>query len=139
MKTKYIEDLKSLQQATYNLNTEMESKLREIVTEYGGEQKLIRTDNQKICDENGEVIDWRTKLYGYVFKDGLNKTVEKKILAITIFENELAVLFEDEYDTLDELTDEEVVELDGWYYVIGWWVLTNATLYNICKTINEYI
>ena len=132
MKT-IIEDLKSLTQKTYDLNSEMEKKLVEIVNECGGENKLIRTDIQRV-NEN-----LRTTIYGYLFDEGLDKTTEHRIMAITIFENELAVLFGEEYEVFGDMTDEEILELDSWHSIFGGLIMSNATLYNLCENIAEYI
>ena len=137
MKT-IIEDLKSLTQKTYDLNSEMEKKLVEIVNECGGENKLIRTDIQRV-NEN-----LRTTIYGYLFDEGLDKTTEHRIMAITIFENdifenELAVLFGEEYEVFGDMTDEEILELDSWHSIFGGLIMSNVTLYNLCENIAEYI
>ena len=37
------------------------------------------------------------------------------------------------------MTDDEILELDDWYTMFGGHIMSNATLYNICENIEEYL
>ena len=37
------------------------------------------------------------------------------------------------------MTDEAILEMDEWYTMFGGYVLSNATLYNLCENIEEYL
>ena len=41
--------------------------------------------------------------------------------------------------TLGGMTDDEILELDDWYTMFGGHIMSNATLYNICENIEEYL
>lgn len=136
---KQIAKLQVLTADAMDLNIRMEKQLVEIVNECGGENKLIRTDKQAQYDENGKLIDWRTTIYGHIFDEGLDRNTEERIMAVAVFENNLAVLFGTEYEVFGDMTDEEILELDNWHTIFGGMIMSNATLYNLCENITEYI
>lgn len=110
-----------------NLNDEMEQAIITIVQANGG---LIRTDNN----------ERRGTIYAFVMDSCMGDVIEKEVLAVSVFDNNLSVLVQwgDLYD-LNELTDKEVLELDNWYTVTGGYVTANATLYNLCDCILDYV
>ncbi len=130
---KQIAKLQVLTADAMDLNIRMEKQLVEIVNECGGENKLIRTDIQR---ENEK---WRTTIYGHIFDESLDRNTEERIMAVTVFENNLAVLFGAEYEVFGDMTDKEILELDNWHTIFGGMIMSNATLYNLCENITEYI
>lgn len=123
--------LKTLVNKQLELNENMEQELCRVVANAGG---LIRTDNNKD----------KTTIYGFTMDDYYGNNVEKKILAVTNFigieENEnLGILLGHIDETLEGMTDEEILELDEWETIFGGEILQNATLYNLCESIYEYI
>jgi hypothetical protein len=93
-------------------------------------KKLIRTDD----DEN------KSSIYAYLFDECFSRYVETRVLAITVFEGRfIGVLLIDDNITLDGMTDDEILELDDWYTIFGGYLMSNATLYNLCENIEEYL
>lgn len=97
--------------------------------------------SQKICDLNDEIeqylvqfvkkhnsfIDtsddeYSTTIYGFIFDEEFQSVFERKIDGIKVEDDVLYILVNDE-----------------WYVVIGGYVVTNATLYNICEGLPEYV
>jgi hypothetical protein len=94
------------------------------------EKELIRTDND---------ID-KSTLYAFVFDDYFTNYTEKKVLAVAVFEGRyVGVLVGENNETLEGMTDEAILELDEWYTIFGGYLLSNATLYNLCENIEEYL
>jgi hypothetical protein len=82
----------------------------------------------------------RTTIYAIEFDEELLKYVERKVIAVTFFNNkEVGVLLGSEYATLDGMTDDEILELDGWYSVFGGYRQQSATLCTLCENIQEYL
>lgn len=125
---KQIEKLQELNADAMDLNIRMEQHLVEIVKANGG---FIRTDNDKNA----------STLYGYVFDDMLESTIERKILGIAVFEDKhLGILLGENYDMFeDSETDEQILERDDWYLIFGGYLMTNATLVCICESITDYL
>lgn len=122
-------------QDTINLNQKMVDCLVDIITTINEENKLIRVD--KRINMQGA---FRTQIYAYVFDMGLEQVTEELVSAIAVFEgNDIGVLLCGGELSLDSLTDEEILELDDWYTIGGGNLICNATLYNICENIEEYI
>ena len=118
--------LRNLKREAYSLNDKMEQVIIKIVKENGG---LVRTDNPKY-----------DTIYGYIFDEGIDTYVERKILALaTCKDNELSILLGAEYTTLDGMTNDEILECEEWDTVMGGMVLANATLLNICEILQEYV
>lgn len=119
--------LEVLLKQAVNLNNEMEQAIITIVQANGG---LIRTDNN----------ERRGTIYAFVMDSCMGDVTEKEVLAVSVFDNNLSVLVQwgDLYD-LNELTDKEILELDNWYTVTGGYVTANATLYNLCDCILDYV
>ena len=120
--------LNQLAKETQVLNEKMEKALVQFVKEHGN---LIRTED---TEENKDVIT------GIVDLEDENGYVERRILAVTTFENTLAVLFAyGAFDSIESFTDDELLELDNWHSVSGGMVLPNATLWALCEFIEEYV
>ena len=122
-------------QDTINLNQKMVDCLVDIIKSVNEENKLIRVD--KRINIQGV---FRSQIYAYVFDMGLEQVTEELVSAIAVFEdNDIGVLLCGGQITLDSLTDEEILELDDWYTIGGGNLICNATLYNICENIDEYL
>lgn len=122
-------------QDTINLNQKMVGCLVDIIESVNEENKLIRVD--KRINVQGV---FRSQIYAYVFDMGLEQVTEEIVSAIAVFEdNDIGVLLCGGEISLDSLTDEEILELDDWYTIGGGNLICNATLYNICENIEEYI
>jgi hypothetical protein len=94
------------------------------------EKELIRTDND---------ID-KSTIYAFVFDDYFTNYTEKKVLAVSVFEGRyVGVLVGENNETLEGMTDEAILEMDEWYTIFGGYLLSNATLYNLCENIEEYL
>jgi hypothetical protein len=121
-----MKKLEQLAKETFALNEKMHNELVAFVKDH---KNLIRTDD----------IENKDAIYGIVDIDG-NGYVEKQIFAVTTFEdNTLGVLFGDDFSSIKNYTDEELLELDIWYSVMGGIVLPNATLWCLCEFIEEYV
>lgn len=107
------------------LNEEMQKAIVDIIDENGG---LIRTDNDTD----------KSTIFGYVYNEEIERYEERKIIALTIFnDKELGVLFGNE--TLNDMTDDEILESGEWYTIFGGFIFANATLVYICQTLEEHI
>ena len=126
---KQNQNLNKLTENVLKLNVQMEKQLIEIVKANGG---LIRTDD----------ADCKDTIFGYVYDDILEKVIEQKVLAVAVFEdNDLGVLMGNTYEMFDDdETDEQILEYDNWHIIQGFGdVVINATLYNICENLWEYL
>ena len=122
------QDLSNSIQAVMNINQDMNTILCGILKSTG--KKLIRTDD----DTN------KSSIYAYLFDECFSRYVETRVLAVTIFEGRfIGVLLIDDNITLDGMTDDEILELDDWYTIFGGYLMSNATLYNLCENIEEYL
>lgn len=118
-----MKKLENLAKEVCTLNDKMHKALVEFVKAHGN---LIRTDND----------DERDIVFGMVDEDDGYGYQEKKINAVTTFENDtLGVFFED----VEDLTDEELLEDCHWHSVMGGMVLPNATLWALCEFLEEYV
>jgi hypothetical protein len=122
------QDLSNSIQAVMNLNQDMNNILVGILK--STDKKLIRTDDDTD----------KSSIYAYLFDDYFTYYEEKRVLAVTIFEGRfIGVLLIEDDTTLDGMTDDEILELDNWYTMFGGYILSNATLYNLCENIEEYL
>lgn len=121
-------DLSNSLQAVRNINQDMNNILCGILKSTG--KKLIRTDDSTN----------KSSIYAYLFDEYFCRYEEKRVLAVTIFEGRfIGVLLIDDNITLDGMTDDEILELDDWHTMFGGLIMSNATLYNICENIEEYL
>jgi hypothetical protein len=122
------QDLINSIQAVLNINQDMNNILVGILK--STDKKLIRTDDDTD----------KSSIYAYLFDDYFTYYEEKRVLAVTIFEGRfIGVLLIEDDTTLDGMTDDEILELDNWYTMFGGYILSNATLYNLCENIEEYL
>ena len=122
------QDLSNSIQGVLNLNQDMNNILVGIIK--STEKELIRTDND---------ID-KSTIYAFVFDDYFTNYTEKKVLAVAVFEGRyVGALVGENNETLEGMTDEAILEMDEWYTMFGGYVLSNATLYNLCENIEEYL
>ena len=122
------QDLSNSIQAVLNINQDMNNILVGILK--STDKKLIRTDDDTD----------KSSIYAYLFDDYFTYYEEKRVLAVTIFEGRfIGVLLIEDDTTLDGMTDDEILELDNWYTMFGGYILSNATLYNLCENIEEYL
>ena len=121
-------DLSNSLQAVRNINQDMNNILCGILKSTG--KKLIRTDDNTN----------KSSIYAYLFDEYFGRYEEKRVLAVTIFEGRfIGVLLIDDNITLDGMTDDEILELDDWHTMFGGLIMSNATLYNLCENIEEYL
>jgi hypothetical protein len=122
------QDLSNSIQAVLNINQDMNNILCGILK--STEKELIRTDNDTD----------KSTIYAFVFDDYLTNYTEKKVLAVAVFEGRyVGVLIGENNETLEGMTDEEILEMDEWYTIFGGYLSSNATLYNLCENIEEYL
>ena len=119
--------LENLVKENRSLNEKMEQAVIKVVKENGG---LVRTDDT----ENSMPI------CGYVFDEESGRYEEWKILALATSENdELKILIGAEYETLDDMTNDEILESNDWYGVMEGMVFATPTLACICEFLGEHI
>ena len=119
--------LEELVKNTIELNLQMEKQLIEFVKEHGN---LIRTDQTYYTDI----------ILGFVYDKIIENYIDKKVLAIAAFGNQLCVLLDELCAELDEdITDEELLESDDWQPITSGMMIVNATLLSICQGISQYI
>lgn len=125
--------LKNFCEKTMEMNKEMHDALVEMVNKNGG---LIRTESNVLKGSS------KNDIYGFVFDEETEMTVEHPIIAVATWENGtvLGVLFDftDGNTTWESESDEDILEDDGWYSLDGGMVLQNATLYNLCENLWQY-
>ena len=111
------------------LSKAMNDELVAYVKSKGG---LIRTDN----------TDDKDTIYGILMDFDLAENAEYPILAVAVFENDTLAILPDltkGYTTIKDMADEELLELSEWHTIYGGYVLINATLYNLCESIEQYV
>jgi hypothetical protein len=122
------QDLSNSIQAVLNINQDMNNILCGILK--STEKELIRTDNDTD----------KSTIYAFVFDDYFENYTERRVLAVTIFEGRsIGVLLGANNETLEGMTDDAILEADEWYTIFGGYLLSNATLYNLCENIEEYL
>jgi hypothetical protein len=122
------QDLSNSIQAVLNINQDMNNILCGILK--STEKELIRTDDDTD----------KSTIYAFVFDDYLTNYTEKKVLAVAVFEGRyVGVLIGENNETLEGMTDEAILEMDEWYTIFGGYLSSNATLYNLCENIEEYL
>ena len=119
--------LRNVVEDAYSLNDKMEQAIIKIVRENGG---LVRTYDTK----------HKIPIYAYVFNEESMKYEEQKILAINVSEDKyLSILIGPEYVTLDDMTNDEVVECSDWYDMNDGIIFATPTLACICEFLDDYI
>lgn len=123
--------LELLTDVARGLNNEMHSALVEFLKEHGG---FIRTDNREGKDT----------MYAYIINIGsAYNTQECAILAVALLgEDQVAILPDYTYDmstNLEGMTDEEVLSSEDWILLMGGECVVNATVYQLCECIEEYV
>jgi hypothetical protein len=122
------QDLNNSIQAVLNINQDMNNILVGILK--STEKELIRTDDDTD----------KSTIYAFVFDDYFTNYTEKKVLAVAVFEGRyVGVLVGENNETLEGMTDDAILEMDEWYTIFGGYLLSNATLYNLCENIEEYL
>ena len=118
-----------------SLNEKMHSDIVDFLKQHNG---LVRTDN---VEREIKGQPKCTNIYT-ISMDGDNEpNTEKRVLAVALIgEEQVAVLptYSDE-ETINALTDEEVLNLNDWEWIKGGYTLQNATLTSICESIEEYV
>lgn len=122
--------LKNFCKKTMKMNKEMHDALVEMVNKNGG---IVRTNIDRAH---------RFPIYGFIFDEEIEMTVEHPIVAVATFEDgkHLGVLFDftDGNTTYENESNEEILESDGWVTIFSGMVLENATLYNLCDSLWQY-
>lgn len=124
------EDSKYFGDLTDNINKQMHDTLAEFINEHGG---IIRTENPD-----------NDTMYAIVYDEELEMYKEYKVLAVATFDGGKSVgvighFVGDTPITFEKMSDEEVLEEDGWYTLYGGMMMWNATLYCLCECIEEYV
>lgn len=109
------------------LNKRMSDAVADVLSQHNG---FIRTDE-----------DWdKDTIYCYIFDEVLEATTENKVLAVALFDGEVCVLpASSSNESLYSMTDDEVLNCDGWYSIFGGMCCISPTLYNICEGIEQYV
>lgn len=115
-KKDFIEKLDCYRKLIEEQNIEMHKALVEAVKCAGGK---IETDDE--CYETLNAI---------IFDEAADSFVECTIDAVKVVDDDLYIHTEDIYQDYDS---------NKWYGVMGGLVLINATLYNLCEIIPEYL
>jgi len=121
--------LELLVDAANSLNNEMHNALVEFLKEHNG---FIRTDEVKGKDP----------IYAYIVNIGsAYETQECRILAVALFDNEVCILPDYTCDmvNLEGMTNEEILESDDWVSLMGGECIINATAYQLCECLEEYV
>ena len=125
--TATTQNLEEYLSSVRKLDFQVEKQLIEIVKANGN---LIRTDQTEHKDT----------ISGLIFDEEIDRYIDKKVLAIAAFGNQLCVLLDEFYVKLDEdITDEELLKSDDWEPITSGMMIENATFVSICEGISQYI
>jgi len=112
------------------LNAEMHAALVEFLKEHNG---FIRTDNHMRGDT----------MYAYLYNiESAYEAKECAILAVCLTDNDQVAILPDYTngcENLEGLTDEEILASEEWELLLGGECVANATAYQLCEGIEEYI
>lgn len=112
-----------------NLTSKMIDAVTRIVKQYG----IIRTYDTK----------QKSPIHAYIYDYNLERVDEYKILAITTFDDCLAILPVIEAKTYDinlnGVSDEDLLENEVWQTVTNGDVCLLSTMYEICSNLKEYL
>lgn len=127
--------LKDNVKAVVELNKKMHEDIVEFLKQHNG---LVRTDNAERRDKELPLCD---TIYTISMDADDEPNTEKEVLAVALFDgNQVGVLPNiSGYETIGGLTDEDVLECNDWETIYGGYTLQNATLYNICECIEQYV
>ena len=81
----------------------------------------------RFVKEHGGSIDtsdtsYKTTIYAYVYNEELERCEEVEVLKVEVVQDELCIS-----------TERDTYSVDGGY------VLVNATMYNLCEALHEYV
>ena len=127
--------LTELAKEVENLNEKMHAEIVKFLKEHN---RLVRTDRNELKLSSDDPLPSNIYL---ISMDSGELNTEKRVLAVAIFEDEqVAVLpaFSDN-ETINGMTDQEVLDCDDWEWINDGFVLQNATLWSICENIEEYV
>ena len=65
---------------------------------------------------------YKTTIYGYIFNEELEVCEEVEVTGVEVIKDELCIRTE-----------------RGTYFIDGGFVLVNATMYNLCEALHEYV
>ena len=129
-----MKDLQQNAKAVIALNGRMHADLVEFLKEHNG---FIRTDNYERSTLGKDECD---TMYTIISNGEEMENKEYPILAVALFEeNQVAVLPNLVGETIIGMTDQEVLKCNDWELIRGGNVLQNATLYNLCECLEEYV
>ena len=117
------------------LNKRMLNALVAFVKEQGG---LIRTD--MLC--HTEDREHLPTIYAVLMQSDFAPNHEYPIMAIAVdTDDELMILpdFTEGFVNLGNMTPEQILALDDWMKFTEGYIICNATLYNICELIEQYV
>ena len=104
-----MEELDQLTQEVIDLSDKMIDAVTRFVNKHGG---FIDTSDDS----------YKTTIYSYIFNEDLERCEEVKVDGVKVVD-----------DTLCIVTEQDI------YAIIGGYVLVNATMYNLCEAIHEYV
>lgn len=104
-----MDELRQLTEEVIALSDRMIGAVTRFVNEHGG--SIDTSDNS-----------YRTTIYAYVYNEDLEICEEVEVLEVKVVQDELCIS-----------TERDTYAIDGGY------VLVNATMYNICEAIHEYV
>lgn len=127
--------LKELVKEANSLNEKMHTAIVEVLKQHGG---LIRTDNTEREIEKMPLCDI---IYTVSMDGDYVPNTEKEVLAVSLDKEEQVCVLPDlsGYETIGGLTDQEVLDCDNWEVINGGYTMKNATLYNICEALEQYV
>ena len=100
--------------------------------------QFVRTDNAERKSKGLQACD---TIY-IISMDGDDEpNTEKAVLAVALFdENQIGVLPNfSGCETINGMTDDEVLNCDNWETIKGGYTLQNATLTSICECLEQYV
>ena len=130
--------LEELCQEERSLIEKMKREIVRIVRENGSlirsedkyEYHILRTDN---TDTDNPYIN------AFVIFNMSGLFEECKILALKTYDDALYILIGEIYETLGDISDEDILERSGWYSINDYYVFKTATLHSIYVTLDEYL
>ena len=104
-----MDELNQLTQEVIDLSDKMIDAVTRFVNEHGG---FIDTSDNS----------YKTTIYSYIFNEELEVCEEVEVTGVEVIRDELCIRTE-----------------RGTYSIDGGFVLVNATMYNLCEAIHEYV
>ena len=126
-----LSKLQTLAQVVVGMNKVMHDCVAEFLKEHNG---LVRVENSKDCSTKDTIY--------CIYQDLTGDQKDCPVLAVALMGNDQVYILPDltnGCETIEDVPDSELFKSEEWLPIMGGEVLQNATLYDICAYIEEYV